>query len=155
VGIGRGLAIASTLVVLLAGLAACDHVCPTGGCLPGLVVGFDDSFTPGQTFDLTLSEVTATSELVAFMSCTYSPGGGADGGAFVAPLLTCDSALPHNELGTVILIGSYPSQKIDIKVSSGATTLADKTFDVVFKTSTPNGPACGTCTQAAVTMSLR
>ena len=152
---GRGLAIGSALVVTLTGLAACEHVCPVGGCLPGLVVGFDDSFTPGQTYDLTLSEVTTTPEVVAFMSCTYSPGGSADGGAFVAPLLQCDSALPHSELGTVILIGSYPSQKIDIKVSSGATTLADKTFDVVFKTSTPDGPDCGSCTQAAVTMSLQ
>jgi hypothetical protein len=127
------------------GLGGCDeHGCTLIGSLNGLLITFDDSFTVGKTFDVTISEVTQTPEIVPVMNCTLTP-----------PDIACASGLFHAEqFGGVVIADDKPS-RLDIAVSSNGMKLAEKQFDVVFTTKEPNGPGCGTATSATVTMSLK
>ncbi|HEX3695481.1 MAG TPA: hypothetical protein VH374_08820 [Polyangia bacterium] len=130
------------------GLGGCDeHACGLVAYPNGLLITFDDSFTTGQTFDVTISEVTTTPEIVPVMNCTVTGGSPAE--------IACASGLFHAEqFGGVVIADDKPS-RLDIAVSSNGMKLAEKQFDVVFTTSEPNGPGCGTATSPTVTMSLK
>lgn len=135
-------------LALCFGLAGCDNkVCSLIGCSEGLLITFDGSFGSNKTYDITVSDVT-TDEVVPILGCTLVAGDGTNG------TLRCSSVHPHSEQGSTVSLRDPQPSRLDIKVSVDGVQIADKQFDVAFKTVELNGPGCGTCTNASVTMSL-
>jgi hypothetical protein len=143
------LVVVSSLALGL-GLAGCQSgTCTLIGCREGLLITFDGSFEPNKTYDIVVSDVT-TAESVRLLACTLTPPADSS----LATTLECASVSPHSEQGGTVSLRDVQPARLDIKVSVGGTQIADKQFDVAFKTVELNGPGCGTCTSASLTMSL-
>jgi hypothetical protein len=143
------LVVLSSLALCL-GLAGCESkACTDIGCREGLLITFDDSFESSKTYDVVVSDVT-TAESVRILGCTLLPPADSS----LAATLECTSPSPHSESGRTVSLREAQPMHLDIEVSMGGAQIADKQFDVAFKTVELNGPGCGTCTSASVTMSL-
>jgi hypothetical protein len=142
--------VAALLAILLAVAPACEasHSCSAIACLEGLSITFDGSFAEGTTYDMVVSVVTATPETVQIATCTLSAS---DGGA--AQLL-CGSPEAHTELGNTIRIDDITLSKVIVSVSTGGNTVAEQTFQPAYTSGESGGPGCGTCTSAAIHMTI-
>jgi hypothetical protein len=138
---------AALILVALAPAACSSRECATVGCLDGVTINLGSGFAPGQTYALTVSDLSAAMALT-IATCTYAPSTAAG----VAGMLTCASLRPHMEFPPSILIRQWQPTRIEVKVTSGGAPVTDQTFDVTFASSEPNGSGCGTCTQASVTV---
>ena len=137
-------------LAIFVGALACDHACGLIGCRQGLLITLDDTFEKGKTYDVVISELTTTPETVPLVTCIYV----VPSETTAVPTLSCTSTLAHAELGSTIQVRDWMPAHISVKVSSGGAVLAEKTIDPKFVGKELNGPGCGTCTNAAVTMSL-
>jgi hypothetical protein len=139
-------------LALLLAMTGCEgRDCTLIGCTEGLVISFDDSFTAGTTFDIEISEITARPEVVLLMTCAYTPATPGTAGE----KLLCQSSAAHSELGKAVQIRDERPSRVSIEISSGGAVVSERTFDVAFTTKEINGPGCGTCTRAAITLGLQ
>jgi hypothetical protein len=129
----------------VAGGACSSLTCAAVACLEGLVVHLDGDFEPG-TFDVALIE-DGPAGSAQFMTCSLSVAA-ADAGA--ARQLLCSSAVDHSELGTMIQIRRDDVDGLTVVVSSSGTEIGRQSFQPAYMTREINGPGCGTCTSAAV-----
>jgi hypothetical protein len=139
---------AALILVALAPVACSSGECATVGCQDGLTIDLGSGFTRGQTFELTVTDLTATPVTIA--TCTYAPSATADD----TDMLSCASLRPHMEIAPAIQIRQWQPTRIGVKVVSGGATVAEKDFDITFTSSEINGPGCGACAQASVILSL-
>jgi hypothetical protein len=139
------------LATPLLGLLGCDvgHTCTLVGCLDGLNIQLDGKFETGKAYQLDISTITTTPEIVPFMRCS------------VARLtennwdLRCNSAFPHSEvLGNRIQIRTTEFTKLKVVVSSSGMTLGEQTLDAGYTSKEINGPGCGVCTSALVSVTV-
>jgi hypothetical protein len=134
-------------------LAGCNHACGLEVCFDGLVITFDSSFVGPGTYDISVVDVPLMFGPVA--SCTYAPNGFlTDAGTGWGWGLRCASQLSHTELDNMEMIHGFQPKAIQITVRSNGVVVAQKAFSLTFTTTELNGPGCGTCTNARVTMSL-
>ncbi|MES1165783.1 MAG: hypothetical protein ABUR63_08500, partial [Verrucomicrobiota bacterium] len=85
-----------------------------------------------------------------FMACSMTPS--VDGGG-PGQTLACTSRLPHVEQSKVLRLTEFEDTPVTITTSVGGSPVKTETFHPVYKTAEINGPGCGTCTQAALTIS--
>jgi len=97
---------------------------------------------------VTVSNVTATPETIPVATCT---AGVAAGGS---TQLFCDSQLSHSESGSTLQFQGTELKKLLITVSSNGMTLVNRTEDVAYTSREINGPGCGVCTSASLTVTV-
>jgi hypothetical protein len=137
------------LAALLSAVPACDsRGCTAIGCYQGLSITFGGNFTQSATYDVVVSVVTTTPETVPIATCTLVAS---DGGA--AHLL-CESQELHLEQSNTLRFDDTTLTKVLVSVSMGGTTVAEQTFEPAYTTREINGPGCGTCTSAAIQMTI-
>lgn len=133
----------------LVGAAACStgpDVCSTVACPDGLNIVIEGNLQPGMSYEVEVSTETPLPETVPIMRCTLTVDG--RGGR----ALRCSSELRHSESDGIHFVDRLPS--VHVRVSKATTTLAEQSFTPMYVTREPNGPGCGTCTSAAVTISV-
>jgi hypothetical protein len=144
------LKLVALLALLAAGSSGCEssHACSLVGCLDGVIVSFT-GLGAHPSYDITITPVTTTPDVVPLATCTIDAS---DAGA---RQLTCTSSFEtHDEFGLSVRIQDSTLQAIQISVSSDGTPVAQQTFDVSYQSSEINGPGCGVCTQASVSMTV-
>jgi len=139
-----GLSLVATLAM---GAVGCGHACNAIGCLDGLVLAFD-GLVAGTTYQVTVSQVTATPETIPVATCTAVVA--ANG----SPQLSCSSERPHTESSNTLQFHDTELTKLVITVSSNGMTLVNQAADVSYTSSEINGPGCGVCTQASVSVTV-
>ncbi|HSY40694.1 MAG TPA: hypothetical protein VLA79_14235 [Polyangia bacterium] len=145
---GRRFAGALTLLALLPlALSGCGgQACTLIGCLDGLNVSFVGSFEPGKSYDITLSSLTTTPEVVPIVHCSYSdPAGGGPG-------LLCSSASPFTAAGSQLSIKDDTIQNLRVTIATDGAVVGQQDYQVAFSSREINGPGCGVCTNANVTV---
>jgi hypothetical protein len=123
--------------------AGCSQECGAAACLRGVGVSLE-GFAPG-TYEVKIAVVTATAEAAPLATCTLT-GGDAGG-----PLL-CASPEAHSELGNQVRIDDTSYDRIQVTVSSNGAQVTQQTFDVHYSSEEINGPGCGVCTSATLTV---
>ena len=135
---------------LLVGLLGCDsRACTLKGCFDGLNIQLDGKFEIGKVYDVNISVITTTPEVVPIMICsiTRPTENGWD--------LRCSSVLPHSEIfGNRIQIRTTEITKLGVVVSSSGAKVGEQTFDVTYTSQEINGPGCGVCTSALVNVTI-
>jgi len=137
-------------ILLLVGLSTCgsEHSCTLIDCLDGLNIQLDGKFEMGETYQVDISVITTTPEVVPIMRCSLS-----------RPTenswdLRCNSAFPHSEFGNRIQVRTTEEKKVKVAVSSNAMTLGEQVFDVAYTSKEINGPGCGVCTSALIDVTV-
>lgn len=123
-----------------------EHACTLIGCRDGLVMSFD-GLIAGSTYQIVVSVVTPTAT-APLVTCTAAPGANGD------QQLTCDSVDSHTEVGTTLQIHDSTLNQIQVTVSSNGAQLSQQTFTIGYQSVEINGPGCGVCTHADVTVTL-
>jgi hypothetical protein len=143
---GRRFAGALTLLALLPFVTSgCEtSSCSAIGCLDGLNVSFVGWFEPAQSYDITLSVLTATPEVVPIMHCSYSDQ--AAGG----PGLLCSSASLFTASGTRLSIKDDTIKELRVTIAANGAVVGQQDYPVAFSSREINGPGCGTCTNANI-----
>jgi hypothetical protein len=146
----RAFLFAAVVALSTIGGGAClSRTCSGIACLEGLVVHLDGDFEPGDTFDVALLEDGAAGS-AQFMTCSLSiPASGPS-----AAQVSCSSPVEHSELGTMIQIRGDHIASLIVVVSSSGTELGRQSFQPEYTTREINGPGCGTCTSAAVHVTM-
>ena len=144
IGMSRSVPLLAVLGAL--GAFGCDHSCGAVGCNNGLSLSFA-GFTPGSTYQIVVSVVTPM-EVIPFVTCTAAPD---DLGA---EQLSCASDQLHAESGTTLRIPDDTLKQLQVNVSSNGTHFVQQTFAVTFESKEINGPGCGVCTSADITMTI-
>ena len=134
------------LSILPLAISGCEQSCTTRGCLDGLNVSFVGQFEPGKTYDVTLSVLTATPEVVPIMNCSYSdPAGGGAG-------LLCSSASPFTAAGTQLNIKDDTIKNLRVTIAADGAVVGQQDYQVAFSSAEINGPGCGICTNASISV---
>jgi len=134
------------LATLPLALSGCRQACNDMGCLDGLNVSFAGSFEPGKTYDVTLSILTTTPEVVPIVHCSFSdPAAGGAG-------LLCSSASPFTASGTQLSIKDDTIQNLRVTIAADGAVVGQQDYQVAFSSREINGPGCGVCTNASVTV---
>ena len=128
-------------------LSGCgSQSCSAIACFDGLNVSFVGSFEPGTTYDITLSVLTPTPEVVPIMHCSYSdPAGGGSG-------LLCSSASPFTASGAQLSIKDDTIKNLRVTMAADGAVVGQQDYQVAFTSSELNGAGCGVCTNANVTV---
>jgi hypothetical protein len=144
---GRRFAGALTLLAILPlAISGCKTACGDVGCLGGLNISFVGWFDLGKTYDITLSVLTATPEVVPIVHCSYSdPAGGGAG-------LLCSSASRFTASGTQLSIEDDTIKNLRVNISADGAVVGQQDYQVAFSSSEINGDGCGTCTSASLTV---
>jgi hypothetical protein len=142
---------ALALSLLLAATAAgCDgsHTCTLIGCLDGVAISFE-GLNLGTTYDIAIADLNMMAHAaVPIMTCTAAA---TDAGY---QTLSCSSSEAHSEIGTTVHIRDTTLSAVEVTVSSNGVQLSDRSFDVNYTSKEINGPGCGVCTSASVTMTV-
>ena len=128
--------------------AACSsgpEVCSTIGCSDGLDVTIEGNLQASMNYEIDVSTDPSTPDGASIMHCTLTFNGGVE--------VKCDSALRHWESGgSIHFADRLPN--VHVRVSTAMTTIAEKSFTPTYVTTEPNGPGCGTCSHAAVSLNV-
>jgi hypothetical protein len=147
--LGRNGTLGVLVAALLSAVPACDKTCGLVGLPPeGLSITFEGNFSSAATFDIVVSVVTATPETVPIARCTLVAS---DGGSVQ---LSCSSQEAHSESSNTLRIEDNSLPKVLVTVSTGGNTVAEQTFEPVYRTREVNGPGCGTSTSAAIQLTI-
>ena len=144
---GRRFAGALTLLATLPfASSGCGQACSAIACLDGLNISFAGWFELGKTYDITLSVLTATPEVVPIVHCSYSdPAGGGPG-------LLCSSASQFTASGNQLSIKDDTIKNLRVTISADGAVVGQQDYQVAFTSSEINGAGCGICTNASVTV---
>ena len=123
--------------------------CGAVGCLRGVNIHFEGTFQPGKTYAIQISELTPTPEVVPIMKCSLT---GAAAGA--TPELLCSSAQMHATFATQVQIDDVVLHQLRIAISADGTPVGQQDYPVLYASREINGPGCGTCTTAGITVAL-
>ena len=142
---GRRLAGPLTLLAILPlAISGCGRGCTTIACLDGLNVSFFGSFEPGKSYDITLSVLTETPDVVPIMHCSYSDA--ASGGAG----LLCSSTSPFTASGTQLSIKDDTIKNLRVTIAADGAVVGQQDYQVAFSSREINGAGCGICTNANI-----
>lgn len=138
-------------VVVVVALAGCEYgqTCAAIGCSDGLNVQLNGNFEIGRSYQVDISTITVTPEVVPIMRCslTRPTENGWD--------LRCNSAIPHSEsFGNWIQMRTTEFKKLQVAVESDGITLGEQVLDVSYTSKEINGPGCGVCTSAVVNVTV-
>lgn len=146
----RGIVLAVLLgVAALVGNAGCgEHECGLVGCANGLTVTFDGNYEAGATYTANVSGGTSGLDIAVELACAIEPA--APGGHRAV----CTSALPHYEVANSTRLPQTDLTSVRIAVSKDGATLGAQTFQPTYVAREINGPGCGVCTSAAVSVTI-
>jgi len=134
------------VVVASAAVAGCGKTCTLIGCNDGLNIWFDGSFEVGTTYDVVISELTDTPEVVPIMRCRFTEESSG------TTALLCSSPLDHTTLGRSVSIKSERPKTVRITVTTGDVVVGEMDYPVTFVSREINGEGCGTCTNANISV---
>jgi hypothetical protein len=149
VQIHRGAVVAGVVAGAALLLGSCsERACTNRGCLfTGLNVRFGGGFELGKRYEVEISIVTPTPEVILVMRCALTPASATDYG------LACTSAYLHAEQGDSIRFFQELSTLL-VSVSADGDMLYERTHEVEYTIEEINGPGCGTCEFAVVDVEL-
>lgn len=127
-------------------LAGCDgQSCTTRACNEGLTISFA-GLSSATTYQIVVSNVTNTPESIPIATCTLAPD--ANG----TPELSCNSSEVHTDVGSYLRIEDSTFQEIQVDISADGETVLQQSYPVTYQSTEINGPGCGVCTQASITV---
>lgn len=146
----RGIVLAVLLAVaFLVGNGGCgEHACGLVGCLNGLTVTFSGNYEAGATYTAVVNRVASVPETVPLATCQIEPS--PEGGHRAV----CTSATVHSEIANSTRIEQNDLTNLRVAVSRDGTQLGEQTFQPAYSSREINGPGCGVCTSASVSVEI-
>lgn len=138
-------------VLLLLGPLGCEQderACTAMACAEqGLTINLD---VPKRAaiYHIVVSGDNGTSEPNELVSCTMSVE------ASGARTTQCTPEQGPSELDSSINVRDSTPKRVHVVVTEGTTTVADESLTPTYVDKEINGPGCGTCTYAAVTITV-
>jgi len=139
------------LILALVGLspAACNpfgHACGAVGCIGGVIVSLQGGFDPDKPYTIELSRLTPSGEATVLTTCTRLASSTA------GLQLSCTPAAGPQTNPYMIQILDNSITGLRVVISADGGVVGQKDYAVHVTSDEINGPGCGVCTGARVSV---